>query len=194
MSQSATSVLLYDVTARPTSEGPAHLPSDSELVETVLAGDRGAYAALVRRYERTVTAVAWRVLGDREAAEEAAQDAFVTAYQKLSDLRQPRAFGGWLMRIVRRNAMRMAKERARTIPFDTQERIEEPAEAHDFALLDLVDRLPEHERAVVRMRYLDRLDVAAIAEALDRPVGTVTKQLSRAHARLRDWIHEGNEP
>ena len=87
----------------------------------------------------------------------------------------------------------MAKERARTIPFDPQGAVDEPAEAHDHALLDLVDRLPEHEREVVRMRYLDRLDVAAIADALGRPVGTVTKQLSRAHARLRDWINEGND-
>lgn len=167
------------------------MPSDSELVETVLAGNREAYAALVRRYERSVVAVAWRVLGDREAAEEAAQDAFVTAFQKLRDLREHGAFGGWLMQIVRRGAMRIARDRARTIPFDPQEATEESAEIDDHALLDLIKKLPEHERDVVRLRYLDQLEVAAIAEALDRPVGTVTKQLSRAHARLRDWITEG---
>jgi RNA polymerase sigma-70 factor (ECF subfamily) len=165
------------------------MQADAEIVRAVLRGDRGAFAALVARHERAVWATAWHVLRDDHAALDAGQEAFVQAFQRLGDLRQPEQFGVWLLRIARREAIHLARRQAR-----------EPTQSLDGAKADLtstrlsadteellaaVARLPEHERLVVVLHYLEGHSVAEVASALGRPVGTVTKQLSRANERLR---------
>jgi RNA polymerase sigma-70 factor (ECF subfamily) len=171
--------------------------ADAEIVRDVLRGDRGAFAALVARHERAVWATAWRVLRDGHAAADAGQEAFLQAFNRLDALRRPDRFGAWLLRIARRESIRMARRRAR----DPSRPLAEADAAgvdpsHDRGrttglsadserLLAAVARLPEHERIVVVLHYLDGLPVAEIASALGRPVGTVTKQLSRAIGRLK---------
>jgi RNA polymerase sigma-70 factor (ECF subfamily) len=172
------------------------MQADAEIVRAVLRGDREAFAALVARHERAVWATAWRVLRDYHAAADAGQEAFLQAFHRLGDLRRPEQFGVWLLRIARREAIRLARRRARdpnrlldeagTDP--PQDRGDGPAtrlsaDAED--LLVAVARLPEHERLVVALRYLEGRSVAEIAAGLGRPVGTVTKQLSRAIERLK---------
>ncbi|WP_165250918.1 RNA polymerase sigma factor [Paludisphaera soli] len=169
------------------------MPPDDAIVREVLRGDRGAFATLVARHERAAWATAWRVLRDDHAAADAAQEAFLTAYHRLADLRRPERFGAWLLRIARREAVRTARGRAReparsldepgAADLAAQSGARLPADAE--ALLAAVARLPEHERVVVAMHYLDGLPVADVARVLGRPVGTVTKQLSRAIERLR---------
>jgi RNA polymerase sigma-70 factor, ECF subfamily len=171
---------------------------DSEIVEAVLNGNREAFAALVSRYERAVWATAWRVLRDDHAAADAAQEAFLQAFQRLGDLRKREHFGVWLLRIVRRESIRLARKRAH----DTSRSLElagaqllhdrgrGSGQAGAFSgdaedLLAAVARLPEHERIVIVLRYVDGHSVAEVAAALGRPIGTVTKQLSRAIERLK---------
>jgi RNA polymerase sigma-70 factor (ECF subfamily) len=173
--------------------------SDAEIVQDVLEGDRGAFAALVARHERAVWATAWRVLRDDHAAADAGQEAFLQAFHRLADLRRPDRFGVWLLRIARRESIRMARRRARdpSRPLDEADadppsrRDRDPAtglSADAEELLAAVARLPEHERVVVALHYLDGRPVAEIAGALGRPVGTITKQLSRAILRLKAKI------
>ena len=69
------------------------MKSDSELVNAVLSGQKDAFAELVGRYERSVRAAAMDVLGDHIAAQDAAQEAFVKAYEKLGSLREVSVFG-----------------------------------------------------------------------------------------------------
>ncbi len=170
------------------------MQSDAEIVRAVLGGDRGAFASLVARHERAVWTTAWSILRDDHAAADAAQDAFLHAFQRLGDLRQPDQFGVWLVRIVRRESTRLARRRARQPtrslddagacpPGDSAPSTRLSADAEE--LLAAVARLPEHERLVVVLRYLDGHSVAEVAAALGRPVGTVTKQLSRAIERLQ---------
>ena len=87
--------------------------SDEQLVDAVLSGQRDAFALLVQRYERSARAEATHVLDDIHAAEDAAQDGFVVAYQRLATLRKRGAFGSWLLTIVRHEAIRIARQRAR---------------------------------------------------------------------------------
>ncbi|KKL47616.1 hypothetical protein LCGC14_2333770 [marine sediment metagenome] len=164
--------------------------SDEELIKTVLAGRRKVFAELVRRYERTVHATAAAVLGNYHTAQDAAQQAFLVAYQKLPTLRRQSAFGGWVMKIARREALRIARyEQRATSPelFEAPDadnpngRIGEASQR----LLTAIMKLPRHERIVVLLRYFDRQNVKEIAEITHRSVGTVTKQLSRAHEHLR---------
>jgi len=169
--------------------------ADAELVQAALAGGRDAYATLVKRYERAVTAVALAVLRDHHAAQDAAQETFLCAYRRLGDLRRADRFASWLMKIAHHEACRLARRRTAgaTAPLVSDPpdssgngRLEGPLEQ----VLSAVTRLPEPERLVVMLKYFNRHDVATIAEMSGRPVGTVTKQLSRARRRLRGWLRE----
>src|SRR5437868_6390241 len=75
-------------------------PSDGQLVQQVLAGQRKAFDELVNRYQRQAVAVSYRLLGNTQDAMEVTQDAFLKAFTSLGSLQKPEAFGGWLMRIV----------------------------------------------------------------------------------------------
>jgi len=162
---------------------------DAEIVREVLQGDRGAFAGLVARHERAVWATAWRILRDDHAAADAGQEAFLQAFHRLGGLRRPDLFGVWLLRIARREAIRLARRRARD-PGRSLDGLDVDGRAPRLSadseeLLAAVAGLPEHERLVVVLHYLHERPVAEVASALGRPVGTVTKQLSRAIERLR---------
>jgi len=167
--------------------------SDAELVNAALNGEKDAFAALIRRYERPVRAVAMNVLGDHTSAQDVAQDAFVRAYENLPALRKSSAFGPWLMKITRRCALTMARQMPREITFDPTNAF--PPEKRDGQLdeekqrlLAAVVKLAESERQVVMLRYFSGQSVRDVADILGRRVGTVTKQLSRAHKRLRNIL------
>jgi RNA polymerase sigma-70 factor (ECF subfamily) len=174
------------------------MQADAEIVGAVLRGDREAFAALVSRYERAVWATAWRVLRDDHAAADAAQEAFLQAFHRLGDLRRPEQFGVWLLRIARRESIRLARKRAHDpsrsldlagvqtpLARDCGNRPATGLSADAEDLLAAVAGLPEHERVVIALRYFDGRSVAEVAAALGRPIGTVTKQLSRAIERLK---------
>ncbi len=78
---------------------------DAELIERSLAGDQGAFAALMRKYQKQVHALAWRKIGDFHIAEEITQDTFLKAYQKLATLKNPKLFAGWLYVIANRQCI-----------------------------------------------------------------------------------------
>jgi RNA polymerase sigma-70 factor (ECF subfamily) len=168
------------------------MPSTEELVSAVRSGDASAYAELVRRYERAAVVTAHAVLGDFHLAEDAAQEAFVAAYRMLNQLHDDARFGPWLLRIARRRASRM--KRGRSNQWTDIKQIDcaatetrpwiEPFEE----VVEQLARLPEHERIVTVMKYLEGRSVKEIADSIGRPVGTITKQLSRAIGRLRAWL------
>ena len=170
------------------------MPSTEELVKATQAGDASAFAELVRRYERAAIITAHSVLGDFHLAQDAAQEAFVYAHSMLNQLRSATSFGPWLLRIARRRALRL--QRARRAERMGTDGIDPAAtEACNWMepygeVAQQIARLPEHERIVVVMRYIDGRSLNEIAELTGRPLGTVTKQLSRAIERLRDRLVE----
>jgi RNA polymerase sigma-70 factor (ECF subfamily) len=164
--------------------------SDSVLVKAALKGDRDAYGLLFERHERSVQATALSILGDFHTAQDVVQETFLTAYKKLDELRNGAFFGPWIRKIARRRAIgisRNVKKRE-----DAKKQIQKENTSSDVGefnspnrnLLDAVMRLPEHERTVVMLRYFDNHSTKVISEITGRPIGTVTMQLSRAHARL----------
>jgi RNA polymerase sigma-70 factor (ECF subfamily) len=164
--------------------------SDAELVRAALAGDREAFAALVRRYRRTACAAAAQVLGDRHAAQDAAQEAFLAAYRKLGTLRKPSAFGPWLLKIARRRATDMGRQTRATVSLASQADTPDPRsdgrlDETSRRLLSAVMGLPRQERVAVMLKYFDGRANQEIADITGRAVGTVSKQLTRAHERLR---------
>jgi RNA polymerase sigma-70 factor (ECF subfamily) len=165
------------------------------LVKEVLDGSKDAFAELVRRYERPAIAAALHVLGHRHSAEDAAQEAFVRAWRQLPKLSKPDAFGPWLLKIVRRCALNMADRKQTEISLEAAGQL--PAhqgngqlDNDNRQLLQRVMRLGKAERQVILLRYFGGHTVRQVAAIAGRSVGTVTKQLSRAHQRLRSQIKE----
>ena len=174
--------------------------SDAALVARVQGGDAAAFAELVRRYERLARAAVIGTLRDRHAAEDVVQEVFLAAFRSLDSLRQPERFGPWLLGIARNQAMRSLRTLARSercvaeiaavergaIDAGRNGKLSDQSER----LLELVERLPDHERVIVGLRYFEGHSMQEIAVIAGRPVGTVTKQLSRAHRRLERWLEE----
>ena len=167
--------------------------SDGEVVNAVLGGDGKAFAILVKRYERSVRAIGMCVLRDRHLAQDAAQDAFVKAYEKLGSLRKAHSFGSWLMKISHRCALDIVPQRCEGALPEGDFVEPEPVGLLDDEkerLLAAVMRLRESEKQVVMLRYFDGYSVKEVADIAGRSVGTVTKQLFRAHRRLRVLLRE----
>jgi RNA polymerase sigma-70 factor (ECF subfamily) len=169
--------------------------TDSELVKAALDGQKEAFAELVRRYEQPVRAVAINVLGDNHTAQDAVQDAFVGAYLNLPDLRKYDSFGPWLMKIAHRSALGWASRKPKEISLSTgaAEAMADFGQTLDEGnreLLGAVLTLPDAEKQVVMLRYFAGHSVSQVAESVGRSIGTVTKQLSRAHKRLKEILKE----
>lgn len=171
----------------------ADLPqSDEQLVLLTRTGDREAFSRLVCRYERAVIAIAMSRVRCWHDAREVAQDALVAAYQMIHRLSSPRKFGPWLLSIAHRQSLLHLRRQNSLV----RKTVSLPAEAaaplpagESLDLMALLARLPEQECVVVSLRHIRDMSVAEIAHVTARPIGTVTKQLSRAYARLRGWLN-----
>lgn len=167
----------------------------AELVARARRNDHAAFAELVRRHERLALGIAWTRLGDFHAAQDIVQEAFVLAYSRLRELRSAEAFGPWVAQITARLAGRASKRRSQFEPAAALAQLPAPEQAalpneETARVLAAVERLPAALQDVVLLRYVEGHDVARIAEILARPLGTVTKQLSRAVGRLQSIFSE----
>jgi len=167
---------------------------DAELVRRCRRGEKRAFVEIVARHQAMVCGVAFAILNDFAASEDAAQEAFLNAYANLASLRHPDRFGPWILSIAHRCAVRLSKSNRHPRPLHTTpDPVSSVSPAADIeGLSNLIARLPDQERAVVLLRYVQGHDVAAIARIRGSPVGTITKQLSRAHKRL-EKLYEKRE-
>jgi len=132
-------------------------------------------------------------------AEDVVQATLLVAFRRLGTLREEGKFGPWLMQIARSQVVEAVRARRipATVPLNGPDH-HEGDDAHaqirieNEHLLSLIARLPEHERMLIGLRYFDGHSMAQIATISARPLGTVTKQLSRAIARLRSWYDKEN--
>jgi RNA polymerase sigma-70 factor (ECF subfamily) len=184
----------------------AEIIDERAAVEAVLAGDRDAFRILVDRESAAVIRACHRVLGDLHEAEDAAQEAFVTAFRSLAAWRGDGPFGAWITRIAVRIAVRRAQRRREVSwidPASTAAGIDVPG-GQDPAISSLraeraagvrsaVARLDEPYREVVALRFFGELSLDEIANQTGRPLGTVKTHLRRGLLRLRAAV-EGGAP
>ncbi len=176
--------------------------SDAELVALVRAGDARAADRLLERYFRACRAVALAVTGNEADADDACQEGFVAAIERIDDCRHPARFGGWLLQIVRNRARNLVRHQV--------VRATEPLELHPVAggasaaaelerrelrdrLLAALAQLSEAQREVVLLHDLEGWRHEEIADRLGMPAGTVRSHLHHARRRLRRILSEDPE-
>jgi RNA polymerase sigma-70 factor (ECF subfamily) len=168
--------------------------SDQFIIRKCLDGRPDAFRHLVRRYQAPVTAHISKRLRRRHLVEEAAQETFVRAFFNLEKLRKPEKFYSWLLGIAARVSKEELRKNGKVINLEDISAL--PAETvntdTDMELEQAVSRLEDPYRQVVLLRFYANRSCREISEALDVPVGTVTKQLSRAYEKLRGLLKEDN--
>lgn len=175
--------------------------TDESIVERVLAGDTDAFELLMRRHNQKVFRATRAILRDDDEAEDAMQQAYVSAYTHLRDFGGRSRFSTWLVRIAVHEALARLRKTKHTASLDDEEgSVEEPMATNDDperamsgvelrALLDeAVDALPIAFRTVFVMRAVEDLSVSDTAEALGIPEETVRTRLHRARGLLREAL------
>jgi RNA polymerase sigma-70 factor (ECF subfamily) len=176
----------------------------SELLRQVQAGDEDALVALHTRYAGLVYSVAYRVLEDRQAAEEITQDTFMRLWNKAHTYDPARGeFTAWLLTITRRLAIDTLRRRQRQAPVGDALSIDDQPDLWDNVLSvgsgDLrrtlravMDELPADQRRAVELAYFYGLSHSDIAAYLGWPLGTVKTRLRQGMQRLRAaWLDAG---
>lgn len=172
------------------------------LVQLTLGGETAAFEGIVIRYQGRVMSLAARLLGNRDAASDAAQEVFLRAFKYLHRLDLGKPVEPWLMRItvnVCRDAARQRQRRDTTfVPVAPDGRLE--VEAVDGAadpytglarkqeqrlLQQALEALPEKERLAILLRDVEGLTTAEVAEVLESSETTVRSQISRGRLRLK---------
>jgi RNA polymerase sigma-70 factor (ECF subfamily) len=176
--------------------------TDAAVVRQVLEGDVDAFAILVDRYSNRYARFAVHMVGNREDAEEALQDAFVRAYRSLAQYREQERFSAWLYQIlVNQCRTAAAKRRRRDDTFPDVD----PAELHlaDAASPDASDalplrdrleralaQLPPDQREAVVLKYTEDLSYEDMAAITGAGVSALKMRVKRAFARLRELLEE----
>ena len=168
--------------------------TDSELVLAAREGSQEAFSHLVTRYMRPAFLMAVSIVGNREDAEDAAQEAFVAALERLEECRKPESFRAWFLTIVRnraRNIVRRERVRAgERLPAGLPDEGGDPLRSAERGelrarLVEALERIPPVEREIVLLHDLEGWKHREIAEALGLPSGTVRSHLHRARKKLR---------
>lgn len=181
---------------KPCSAGPAG--SEHETVERARGGDPEAFRALVDAHADHAYGLALRIVRQAPEAEEVAQDAFVRAWNALPRFRGDAAFGTWLHRIVVRCAfdhlarLKVRGRRETSLEAETVEPVSmlSPQDVRTRLRIErLVASLPEAQRAVVTLFYLEDRSALEVARILELNENTVKTHLRRARATLRRaWL------
>ena len=165
----------------------------SALVDDARAGDEAAFTQIVRRYHPDLLRIALVVGGDVDVAEEATQSAWVVAWRRLGDLRNPTNLRPWLMSIAANEARQLTRgKRRRSVrEIAMLEPSTPPADAMAADRIDLANALATIEprdRELLGLRYLAGMDSAEIGRVVGMSATAVRSRLARARERLRQEL------
>ena len=172
-------------------------PANAALVVRAAFGDMDSIDRLLRSIQQPLYDHITFITGDRDTASDVLQDVLLTICRSLIALQDPTLFRAWVFRIATRAAIRAERRHARGAgttldhtPEPAVESVDEPAFDPELiaAIPGLVAHLPPACGIVVRLRYLEELSVAEVAEALNVPAGTVKSRASYGVALLRQRL------
>ena len=179
-------------------------PSLTSLIERAKAGEPAAFEQLVEHHQRKVLTTAWRMLGNREDARDAAQEVFLRVHKYLKSFRTEQEFAGWLYRIIVNVCRDHARKHGRSHQFASfeserdagafeelvsNEDIESNAiRSQERALVaEALATLSNKERAALVLRDLEGLSTKEVAQALGSTQTTVRTQISSARAKIKQY-------
>lgn len=182
------------------------MENEAEIVARAQAGDASAFEMLVVEHQAYVYALAFRVLGNPQEAEDAAQEAFVRAWQALPKFRAQSRFGTWMYRIVTNLCYNRLPKLRRELAVIGEEEIPDRTDFHSGLpepgaeaverrqwLHRQIDALPESYRLLITLRYQRDLPYEEIASVTGLPLGTVKTGLFRAKEKLRSALESYEE-
>lgn len=169
------------------------LDSDIRLVETAKQGCVESFGVLYEQYHGSMKAIAYALLGQRDLAEDVAQEVFVVACQDLARLKRADRFGSWLAGICRNLARRQLRSQGRmtcvSMQFDPQARDSDDSHQLD-RLRDALDTLKSGERELIVLRYYDNLPYERIGAVLNISTRAVNSRLIRTKQKLAKYIKQ----
>jgi RNA polymerase sigma-70 factor (ECF subfamily) len=184
---------------------------DQQAIHRVLSGDRDAYGVLMERHFATVFRITFRITGNHQDAEDAAQEAFLRAYDKLPGFRQTAGFGTWVYRIAMNCAFDLVRRRYRDTSWNAAPLVTEHGEERfsatqmsgpQEALLDgeavelrhqAMDQLTPMERTAFVLRHMEEKSIGEIAVALGATTSSVKQAVFRAVGKLRRALRQEPE-
>jgi len=174
-------------------------PIEADLLAKAQGGNLFAFEEIVKRYQRRVYGVAYRIVRRHDVADDVAQEAFIRAFKAIGSFDRARPFGPWICRIAANLAVNHTRSpQARETPLP-EGHAEAPAagpgplggvlddEAQQM-LTEALGGLPCEQRAVFVLRVVEEMSYREIAEALGLSMGTVMSRLSRAREKLRESL------
>lgn len=172
--------------------------NERELVLRAQRGDRSAFSELVCLHSRGVTRVVFRMCGDLQLAEDAAQETFLQAWQHLPSYRPGLSLRSWLYRIAINAAIDMLRRNKRILPSSLEDMpLQDPAPGPETVatrgerivfIQKAVLSLPEASRAVLLLREYEEMSYQEISDTLDIPLGTVMSRLNYARRLLKKML------
>ena len=177
--------------------------TDQELIRDTLSGQKSAYGELVLRYQDRLFNSLLRVVKTRDDAQDAAQDAFLQAYQKLGSFRGDSQFYSWLFRIAMNAGLsRLRRKSSKDVSLSTQQEhgydvtdaaTEDPSarlnqEEQQNLVHTALNALPDEYRIVLSLKELEGLKYEEIAEIVGCPIGTVRSRIHRARVELKEKL------
>lgn len=177
-------------------------------IKQVLKGDQNAYADIVNLYQHKLYQVCYRMLSNKQEAEDITQEAFIRAYINLHSYDQKRKFSTWLYRIATNLCIDRIRKKKPDYYLDAEvagteglnmysqiaadEQLPEEA-VEQMELQDRIQyeisRLPDKYRSVIVLKYIEELSLQEISEILDMPLGTVKTRIHRGREALRKQLN-----
>jgi len=193
-----------------TSLGQQRNPDDYQLIQLAKGGDQRAYASLMNRYRGNIHQTIYKMVHNRDDAEDLTLEAFGKAFRKLSSYSPTYAFSTWLFRIAINNCIdHIRKKKLITMSIDDTFEPDGDTYYSDYlraddrnpeeqiiyqqrkqVTRDMVNQLSEKYRLMIELRYFEGLSYDEIATELDIPLGTVKAQLFRAKEMLYELLQK----
>jgi len=166
--------------------------TDDNLVTAAQTGDKAAYTVLLRRHYQQVFLTCLGVVGSPHDAEDMAQDAFITGFAKIRQLREASQFAAWMSRIARNHSINLLRKKRRT-QGSVDKWIERPSgreATHSIDMQRAISKLPQDLREPIVMYYFDGQDVKKVAGCLKISASNVYQRLRAAYKQLQRLLVE----
>src|SRR5436190_1557270 len=173
------------------------------LVARALRGDREAFDDIFDHYSRVMHRTAYRIVKDRDIAEDAVQDAFILAWQRLPSLREAGALRSWLLRIVVNQCISFKRRLARSTLFLQQSVAEQERDGasqittyyegyleRNWDLAQAIEHLPAKQHMVIALHYYQGMTLPEISQALQISENTLKKRIQAALRNLRRVLRD----